>query len=200
VSPATLAGMLPVLLSVRRVSVRRAAVAGTALVIAASVAGCTSTHKKTADHGTSSSRSSYVATRWWSNAAVTAGSTISPAHPDAATADLHPSQADYCAMLKQTVAAGKSILPDITATDPALLISAEAFIAEIQKVAPAAISHQWQLVGPVVLSLVKSGGNTSSLPATDVGALTRAANAIAADSLASCGVNLSSVTGLLPKK
>ncbi|MDT4958439.1 MAG: hypothetical protein QOD31_2238, partial [Pseudonocardiales bacterium] len=173
-----------------------------AVAIAASVAGCTSTdQKKAADLGTSSApTSTFVATRWWSNAAVTAGSKIDPKHPDAAAKDLHPSQADYCGMLKQTLAAGKSILPDITSTDPALLTSAKAFIAEIEKVAPAGITAQWQLVGPAVLSLVKSGGDTGSLPAVDLGALTKAADAINTDSLAHCGVDLSSVTGLLPKK
>jgi hypothetical protein len=179
-------------------------VACAAVAIAASVAGCTSTQQKNAaDLGTSSApapASTFVATRWWSNAAVTAGSKIDPKHPDAAAKDLHPSQADYCGMLKQTLAAGKSILPDITSTDPALLTSAKAFIAEIEKVAPAGITAQWQLVGPAVLSLVKSGGDTGSLPAVDLGALTKAADAINTDSLAHCGVDLSSVTGLLPKK
>ena len=189
-SPATLTDMLPVRW------IRHAAVV---CAVVAAVAGCSSSHpKKAADHGTTSP-STFVATRWWSNAAVTAGSKINPDHPDAAAKDLHPSQADYCAMLKQTVAAGKSILPDITATDPALLTSAKAFIAEIQAVAPAGITGQWQLVGPAVLSLVKSGGDTGKLPAVDLGALTKAASAIAADSLATCGVDLSSVTGLLPK-
>jgi hypothetical protein len=177
-------------------------VACAAVAIAASVAGCTSTQqKKSADLGTSSApTSTFVATRWWSNAAVTAGSKIDPKHPDAAAKDLHPSEADYCGMLKQTLAAGKSILPDITSTDPALLTSAKAFIAEIEKVAPAGITAEWQLVGPAVLSLVKSGGDTGSLPAVDLGALTKAADAINTDSLANCGVDLSSATGLLPKK
>lgn len=181
--------------------VRHAVVACAAVAIAASVSGCTSTHqKKTADHDTpSASPSTFVATRWWSNAAVTAGSKIDPKHPDAAAKDLHPSQADYCGMLKQTLAARKSILPDITSTDPALLTSAKAFIAEIEKVAPAGITGQWQLVGPAVLSLVKSAGDTSTLPTVDLAALTKAANAINADSLANCGVDLSSVTGLVPK-
>lgn len=182
--------------------VRRAVMAGAAVVLAATVAGCTSSHpKKAADHGTSSSSpSTFVATRWWSNTAVTVGSKIDPAHPDAAAKDLHPSQADYCTMLKQTVAAGRSILPDLTSNDPALLTSAKAFIAEIEKVAPAGITAQWQLVGPAVLSLVKSGGDTGSLPSLNLGALTAAANAINADSVTNCGVDLSSVTGLLPQK
>lgn len=181
--------------------VRRAAVAYAAIAVAAYVAGCSSTqHKNAGEHGTSSPPATSVATRWWSNAAVTAGSKIDPEHPDAAAKDLHPSQADYCAMLKQTVAAEKSILPDVTSANPALLTSAKAFIAEIEKVAPAGITAEWQLVGPAVLSLVQPGGDTGSLPTVDLGALTTAANAINDDSLANCGVDLSSVTGLLPKK
>jgi hypothetical protein len=181
----------------------RGAAACAAVLVVASVAGCGGAKhaagtSPAADKSTSSS--TFVATRWWSNAAGTVGSKIDPAHPDAAAAALHPSQADYCGMLKQTLAAGKSILPDITATDPALLTSAKAFIAEIEKVAPAGITAQWQLVGPAVLSLVKSGGDTGSLPAVDLGAVTKAADAIAADSLATCGVDLSSVTSLVPKK
>jgi hypothetical protein len=176
------------------------AAACAAVLLVASVAGCGGAKH---DAGTSpaagsASPSTFVATRWWSNAAVAVGSKIDPAHPDAAAAALHPSVADYCGMLKQTLAAGKSILPDITATDPALLASAKAFIAEIEKVAPAGITAQWQLVGPAVLSLVKSAGDTSALPTVDLAGLTKAANAINADSLANCGVDLSSVTGLLP--
>ncbi|PZS29129.1 MAG: hypothetical protein DLM59_13205 [Pseudonocardiales bacterium] len=167
--------------------------------VAASLAGCGSSDHGKKTPARSSSPSTFVATRWWSNAAVTAGSTIDPANPDSAAKDLHPSQTDYCTMLKQTVAAGKSILPDITSADPALLTSAKAFVAEIEKVAPPSVTSQWQLIGPAVLSLVKSGGDTSALPTVDLGALTKAADAIGADSLANCGVDLSSVTGLLPK-
>jgi len=188
--------MLPLLRAVRHGVVPCAA-----LVVTVSVAGCSGAHhgsSHAAKTSSASSPSSFVATRWWSNSAVTAGSKISSAHPDAAAADLHASRADYCGMLKQTVAAGKSILPGITATDPALLTSTKAFIAEIEQVAPAGITGQWQVLGPTVLALVKSGGDTTALPSVDLGAVTKAADAISADSTKNCGVDLSSVTGLLP--
>jgi len=101
-------------------------------------------------------------------------------------------------MLKQTVAAGKSLLPGLTATDPALVTSTKAFVAEIEKVAPAGITAQWQVLGPAVLTVVKSGGDITALPSADLGPAITAANAITADSKKNCGVDLSSVTGLLP--
>jgi hypothetical protein len=170
-----------------------------ALVVASSLAGCGGArHGSSQAAKTSSPPSSPVATRWWSNSAVTSGSTISPAQPGAEAARLHVSPGDYCGMLKQTVAAGKSILPGITATDPALLTSTKAFVAEIEKVAPAGVTAQWQVLGPTVLALVKSGGDTAALPTGNLGAVTTAALAIAADSKKNCGVDLSTVTGLLP--
>jgi len=188
--------MLPLLRAVRR-----AVVPGAALVVTLSVAGCGGAHHGSSHAGKASSPSSpssFVATRWWSNSAVAVGSKISSAHPDAAATDLHASQADYCGMLKQTVAAGKSLLPGLTATDPALVTSTKAFVAEIEKVAPAGITAQWQVLGPAVLTVVKSGGDTSALPSVDLGAVTKAATAIASDSVKNCGVDLASVTGLLP--
>jgi len=185
------------MLSVLR-AVRLGVVPCAALVIASSMAGCGGAHHRSPHAGKTSAPSSFVATRWWSNSAVTVGSKISSTHPEAAAAKLHASQADYCGMLKQTVAAGKSILPGITATDPALLTSTKAFIAEIEQVAPAGITGQWQVLGPTVLALVKSGGDTTALPSVDLGAVTKAADAISADSTKNCGVDLSSVTGLLP--
>lgn len=172
----------------------------TALVLVATLAGCGGSGGGAKHHSSSTvpGASSLVATRWWSNSAVTVGSKISSAHPEAAAASLHPSQADYCGMLKQTVAAGKSILPGVKATDPALLTSTKAFVAEIERVAPAGVTAQWQVLGPVILALVKSGGDLKALPTVDLGAITTAGTEIAADSLKNCGVDLSSVTGLLP--
>jgi hypothetical protein len=172
--------------------VRRAVLACAASVVAVSVAGCTSTHHETAANGTSPS--TFVATRWWSNAAVTAGSTISPAHPDAAAKELHPSKADYCGMLKQTLQAGKAILPSGKADDPKLVIGTEAFVAEIQKVAPAEVSGSWQVLGPTILAIVKGGGNLPS-GSTSVNAKNLlAAQAINTDSKKNCGgLDLSSV-------
>lgn len=181
----------------RRVpSARAALVALVAIAIAGTLAGCGGSSGGTSH--SSSSSSPPAATRWWSNSAVTVGSTVSPADPEAAAARLSPSQADYCGMLKQTLAANKSLVSAITATDPALAVSARAFLAEIQRVAPASVTGQWHVLGPAVLELVKSGG-TSGLP-SNLGALTSAANAISSDAQTNCGVDLSSVLSLLPGK
>ena len=189
-SPATLTGMRPLLRSVRR-----GIVPGAALVLAAALGGCGGTHHSSPARKSSSnpSNSSVIATRWWSNSAVTVGSKISSAHPEAAAANLHPSHEDYCGMLKQTIASRKSILPGVTATDPALLTSTKAFVAEIERVAPAPVTAQWQMLGPVILALVKSGGDLKALPTVDLGVITKAGTEIAADSLKNCGVDLSPV-------
>lgn len=164
--------------------------------LAGALAGCGGSSGGTSHSSQSSSPA--AATRWWSNTAVSVGSTVSPADPEAAAARLSPSQADYCGMLKQTLAANKSLVSAITAADPALAVSARAFLAEIQRVAPASVSGQWHVLGPAVLALVKSGG-TSGLP-SNLGALTSAANAISSDAQTNCGVDLSSVLSLLPGK
>lgn len=181
----------------RRVTPARATlVALVAFAIAGTLAACSSSSGGTSHSSQSSSPP--AATRWWSNSAVTVGSTVSPSDPEAAAARLSPSQADYCGMLKQTLAADKSLVSAITATSPALALSARAFLAEIQRVAPASVSGQWHLLGPAVLALVKSGG-ASGLP-SNLGALTTAANAISSDAQTNCGVDLSSVLSLLPGK
>ena len=83
------------------------------------------------------------ATRWWSDDAGTKGSTIDPHNPAADAAKLHPSQQEYCAVLRQTVAANQSLLPETSATDPAMAAASEAFVAEVQRLAPSGISGQW---------------------------------------------------------
>jgi hypothetical protein len=195
VSVVTLNGMSPVL-----TAVRRGIAPCTALVLAWSVAGCGGTHHATkAAGGSNSSPSTHSspAKRWWSNSAVPAGSAIDAAHPAAAAAGLHESRHDYCGMLKQTVAAGKSILPGVKADDPVLLTSTKAFVAEIAQVAPGGVHGQWQVLGPVILALVKSGGDTTALKSIDVHAVAQSADAIAADSIKNCGVNLASAVGAL---
>jgi hypothetical protein len=162
------------------------AVAASALALAA----CTGTsHPATK----ASAASKFVATRWWSNSAATVGSRIDPKNAAAIAAKLQPSKADYCGMLSATVKAGKSILPGISATDPALLASTEAFIAEIEQVAPADVSGQWQVLGPVVVGMVRSGGVTSAMPKMDPAAVTAAATAVAKHALTVCKVDLSAI-------
>jgi hypothetical protein len=135
--------------------------------------------------------SALVATRWWSNSAHGVGTVLDPKNPEDGAAGLGPSSSDYCGMLRQTVAAGKSILPGVTAKDPALLTSTRAFVAELEAVAPASIAGSWQVLGPAVTTLVESGGDLASVKRVDVAAVRKAANTVAADAKRSCGVDLS---------
>jgi hypothetical protein len=147
---------------------------------------------------TPTTSSGVVATRWWSNSEVKAGSTIAAGSPDAAVSKLHASRTDYCTMLRQTVAAGKSILPGVSAADPALLTSSKAFVGEIQKVAPAAVASSWRVLGTAVIALVESRGDTTkATKEVDAAAVQKAGSAIASDAKRSCGVDLSAAK---PKK
>lgn len=157
-------------------------------VLAASLSACTSAKK-----AGSTTSSVAPATRWWSNASVTVGSTIDPAHPTAAAAQLHQSRGDYCTMLKQTLAVGKSILPSGAAADPRLLTTTDAFVAEIQAVAPAAVQAPWHVLAPVIIQLVRSGGALPTSVPTGTSVNLQAAIAINNDAKANCHVDLSKV-------
>lgn len=132
-----------------------------------------------------------VATRWWSNSAAPAGSTIAPGQPDGAAARLHPSRPQYCAMLKQTLAAGRSILPGVAADDPARTAAAVAFVTELQHVAPAEVASSWQVLGNTIIAVVRSGGDPSRITGVDAAATRAAVAAVSADATSRCGVNLS---------
>ncbi|MDP9091528.1 MAG: hypothetical protein M3N95_00900 [Actinomycetota bacterium] len=160
------------------------------LAITLSVAGCTSSAHP-APKGAASS--SAAATRWWSNSAVAVGSPIDASNPTAAARALQPSRAEYCGMLKQTLQAGKSLLASGSASDPKLLTSSEAFVAEIQALAPAAVSGSWQVLGPVIVQLVKAGGALPTGSSAGSAQNLQAATAINADSKSNCGLDLSPV-------
>jgi hypothetical protein len=132
------------------------------------------------------------AMRWWSNGAAVAGSSIDKRDPAALAARLHSSQEQYCSMLRQTVRAGRTILPNVTAKDPALLTSTTAFLAELEAVAPARVAGPWRVVGSAVITLVASGGDASKVHGVDAAAVRKAVSTVAADAKHSCGVDLSS--------
>jgi hypothetical protein len=170
-------------------NIRRTTAAGVmvALTVVMTLTGCTSSK-----HGAAKPPVS-AATRWWSNAAAAIGSTISPSQPTAAAAKLNASRDEYCTMLKQTLAVGKSLLPSATAKDPRLLTTTEAFVAEIEAVAPGSVQAPWHVLGPVILQLVRSGGVLpTTIPANTAANLT-AAGAINTDAKANCHVDLSAV-------
>lgn len=98
-------------------------------------------------------------------------------------------------MLGQTVAAGKTVLPHGAAADPLLIQSLSDFIGELQKVAPAAVAADWQVLGRAILPLVKAGGKAPKTSALDGATVQKAALTVADDAKRSCGVDLSSLTG-----
>jgi hypothetical protein len=171
-------------------------VAAAGLVGAVALAGCGgSSGDKAGPKGTSgaspSPSSTFEATRGWSNAAGPAGAAIDPSAPNAGGGKLSPSKDDYCGMLEQTLAAGKSILPGISATDPALLTSTRAFIGELQKVAPPDVRAAWQTLGSAVITIAESGGDAGKLAKLDAKGVGEAANQVAASAKKDCGLDLS---------
>jgi hypothetical protein len=141
--------------------------------------------------GGQSFSSALVATRWWSNSANKVGSLLDTKNPEAGAAGLSVSPTDYCGMLRQTVAAGKSILPGVTANDPALLTSTRAFLAELEAVAPPSVAGSWQVLGHAVITFVESGGDSTAVKKVDAAAVRKAAHTVVADAKRSCGVDLS---------
>jgi len=134
--------------------------------------------------------SAVAATRWWSNPAASVGSTVGP--NDKAATSLVRSGQVYCTMLRQTIAAGKSVLPGATATSPALASTTEAFVDELSKVAPVNVAPAWHVLGPVLVDVVKSSGSFAALRTqVDVAAVSAAAQTVAADAQTSCGLDLS---------
>lgn len=176
------------------VSSRRAQIAAGAAVAVAAVALMVSACSGGGAHGRSATTDPAAAqapTRWWSNDVAAAGSTIDPADPAAVAARLNVSAASYCAMLKQTLAAGRSLFDGAHAGDARLVTSTEAFVAEIERVAPVAVAEDWRTLAPTLVALVQG----KPVPAgTSAGAQRNAAAAkvISQDAQQNCGLTLSS--------
>ncbi|MBN9620715.1 MAG: hypothetical protein J0H43_13455 [Actinobacteria bacterium] len=130
-------------------------------------------------------------TRWWSNDAAAAGSTIDPTDPIADAGRLHPSRSEYCTMLSQTLKAGRSVLPGATAGDTALRTATAAFIGELQAVAPSGVAAPWRVVGQAVNTLA-GGGRTSDINPSAVSA---AAATIVTDAKDNCQLDLGPTKG-----
>ena len=175
----------------RRVAAVCAVVAVVPLAAACSGGSGASGGLPSISFGSQSFSSALVATRWWSNSAHQVGSVLDTKHPEAGTAGLTVSPTDYCGMLRQTVAAGRSILPGVTANDPALLTSTRAFLAELEAVAPPSVAGPWQVLGHAVITFVESGGDSTAVKTVDAAAVRKAAGTVAADAKHSCGVDLS---------
>ena len=169
------------------------ALAAVALAGAAACAGGSTSAVPSA-----TSASAPALNRWWSNSAVSAGSSVDPAHPNAADAQLHASASDYCGMLHQTLAAGRSILPGGSQGLP--LATLEAFVGELQQVAPAGVSGQWRVLGSALLAFARTNG-TSLGAGSNPSAVASAAADISANARTACNLDLSaSVAPVAPIK
>jgi hypothetical protein len=157
------------------------------------VAGCTpASHRAAADSQTSpAAHTAAAVTRWWSNGVAAARSTIDPGDPTGAASKLTPSRAQYCGMLHDTLAAGRSVLPGVAAGDPVLTTATEAFTAELTHVAPPQVTAQWALIGTAVLQLVRSPTTTPTAARIDAAKVRQAVTDVAADAKASCHLDLS---------
>ena len=178
-------------LGVVRTSARKPVAAACLCVLTIAVAGgCTSSkHASPSGAGAGAKASTSAATRWWSNAAVHQGSTVNPNDPSAAAAALHPSQTDYCGMLRETLANTK-VLPGLESGDAKLAVAAKAFVAEIEQVAPTNLQGDWRQIAPILIGVSQSGvSGTASADTTTL----QAAQAIAADAKTNCGLDLTKV-------
>lgn len=174
----------------RRPLVVASAAATAAAALSLALAGCSGDDAAPAATASTAPVASVSVDRWWSNSAAPAGSRIDAARPDRAATKLSPSRTDYCGMLRQTIAAGKSILPNATATDPALRVATTAFVAELRAVAPSPVSGAWRTLGTALVDLVRAGGDPAKVRGGDPKATAAAVRTIAADAKGQCRVNL----------
>ena len=156
-------------------------------VSATTVAGCGGSSHHSAAKATAAATGTSAATRFWDNGAEPAGSTIDPAHPTLAAADLHSDRTTYCHVLSSTLAAGHSVLGGVKAGDPSLATTTQAWLADIRAVAPSALASDWQTVSNALLALIEPSTSSTKPAASSVSA---ASQAIAADAKASCSLEL----------
>ncbi|MDT4938244.1 MAG: hypothetical protein QOG80_1915 [Pseudonocardiales bacterium] len=178
-------------------SITRIVAAATAGLATVCLAACTGSHASTtgdsaAANAVALGTAGAVATRWWSNGAAKAGSSIDPLHPSAAAGKLATSRTQYCDMLTQTVQSGRSVLSGVGAQDPARLTATVAFVSELRRVAPAEVAGAWGVLGPQLEALMRPGAT----PSVDAGTAAKTADAamtISADAKKSCGLDLAKV-------
>lgn len=176
-------------------------VAGVLCATAVMAAGLSACSGSTSDPGTNpttqahaaSSQATTPAVRWWSTPEDAVGSRIDTSSPSAQAAKLTASRGSYCLVLKQTIRAGKSVLPGATAQDPAVLASVRAFIAETRALAPKAVAADWTVLGAVFVKIAAAKGDLGSVK-VDQSAVQRAAQSVAADAKSNCHLDLSKAT------
>jgi hypothetical protein len=96
----------------------------------------------------------------------------------------------YCGMLEQTLKAGKSILPNASASDPTLHGVTTAFISDLERVAPANVAPSWKVLGDLIIKLVQANGDPSAVKGVDVAKVQAAVAAVSTDAKSRCGVKL----------
>jgi hypothetical protein len=127
---------------------------------------------------------------WWSNRAARAGSAVAMHGVDPAVAALRPSRDDYCTMLRQTKAAGRTLFAGVTPDDAAMRATIRAFVAEISAVAPANLARAWSTVGAAIVAVSSSGGDVGHVKGIDAATVRQSAATIAADASAHCRLTL----------
>ena len=158
---------------------RRISVAVTMTVGAVALVGC----------------SSSASTPQMAPSTVTVSSAPTPAADQALAASVAKTKwwqpgADYCQLLKQTLAAGHSILPGAGADDPTLHAVTEDFLTDLQHAAPSAIAPSWHVLGNLIISLVRANGDASAVTGVDPGQVRAAVHTVSTDASARCGVDL----------
>ena len=133
---------------------------------------------------------SFKAVRWWSNSAAALGSSVDVAHPTALAAKLHASRADYCQMLTQTKAAGKTLFTGVVATNADLQLTITAFTAEIEAVAPSQVSGAWRTLGRAIVTMARSGGDVAHLKGINAKSVQAAAATISRDAVTACHLSI----------
>lgn len=159
-----------------------------AAALAVTLAGCSGSTPPLTAAGTSPAASTG---RWWSNTAVKAGSPVDQADPGAAAAGLRSSTKDYCGMLTETMRSGRSVLTGPGAG--ASLSTLKAFVAEIEKVAPSAVSGAWQVLGPALVGFAESQGSSLGPHTADASRLAAAAQQISSHASSVCKVDLAAL-------
>lgn len=138
-----------------------------------------------------------TATRWWSDSAGSSGSTIDLGDPTAAASGVHPSQPEYCGILKATANATKAQLSTMQTKNAASVATLQAFVAELQASAPSEVSGAWKVLGGALLALVNSkAGHVSTGTATSA-QIEAASQAIVRNAEQKCGLTAAQLTGSL---
>jgi hypothetical protein len=117
--------------------------------------------------------------------------TASTAAPGTTAVSTWWTATDYCGMLRQTLAAGHAVLPSVDASDPSYAAVTTKFVTDLQHVAPHEIAGAWQLLGNLIITLVRSDGDATSVKGIQPDRIKSAVASVSADAKTRCGLDLS---------